>query len=495
MKKQNINTSSEQGAGLNITRYLTLLNNNIKFICAVVIITSLGGFVTSYLIPKKYQATSTISIEENIISNLVEGIAITSSAESKVRLLELQLLSRNILMEVASILDMDLLANTPQKKEALILSIRKNTRIQYNKFRGFFSVTFLDANAVLARDFVNTLIRVYIEANTSEKRQESFDATTFLSEQIKIFQERIEKAQEAIDDYKTEQGMFLNLSEAVVQQQINSINQQLESITISKNKLLSQQHMQSDASLLAEQLRTKEADLRSAQAIYTKRHPIVQRLTLDIQGLKARLKEIQSDPTAQSSNTQYQGTQIELQALEETEVKLTKEKAQNIKNLETLPSIRTKMADLEQRKANEMLIYQKLVSRFGQSEVSKQMELQDKAVSFKIIDAAVTPTTFVFPKRFIFMLGGIIAGFGLGIGLVLLRSILRTRIYSAQDLAIYAVPVLAKLPVIIKPEILEKRERSNYIAMGITAVVILFVCLAAGMEFLGFTYIERLFPV
>ncbi len=495
MKKHDLKASSEQGSGLNIARYLTLLHNNIKFICIVVIITSLTGFIVSYLLPKKYEATSTISIEENIVSDLVEGIAITTSAESKIRLLELQLLSRNLITEVASILDMDLLADTEEKKEELFQSLRASTYISHNKKRGFFSVTFLHKDAVLARDFVNTLIRVYVETNTSEKRQESFDATTFLSEQIKIFQSRIEKAQQDIDAFKTEQSMFLTLSESVVQQKIISLDQQLESITIEKNKLLSQQHMQSDSSILADELHKKEAELYSAQSIYTKRHPIVQRLTLDIQGIKKRLEDLEKNPPSQSSNTQFKATQIELKALEEKEQSITSERDKNIKNLELLPNIRTKLSDLEQRKANEMLIYQKLVSRFGQSEVSKQMELQDKAVSFKVIDAAVTPTSFVFPKRYLFMIGAIIAGFGLAVGLIIARSILRTRIYSAHDLNIYTVPVLAKLPVIIRPELLRKRERHNIVAMLITACVIALICIAAGMELLGLTYIEAIFPV
>ncbi len=495
MKKHDIRVSSDQGSGLNIARYLTLLHNNIKLICVVVILCSIIGFVVSYLVPKKFQASSLISIEESIVSDLVEGIAITTSADSKIRLLELQLLSRNTLTQVASLLDMDLHATTAAQKEALILSLRRNIYISHDKKRGFFSVTFLDPNAILARDFVNTLIRVYVEANTSEKRQESFDATTFLSEQIKIFQDRIDKAQQDIDAFKTEQGMFLNLNESLTQQEINTLDEQLENLAITKNKLLSQQHMQSDSSLLAEELRTKEAELRSAQSIYTKRHPIVQRLNLDIKGLKARLEESKQISQDQSVNAQFQGTQIELAALEEREKNIKKERERNIKNLEKLPAIRTQMADLEQRKANEMLIYQKLVSRFGQSEVSKQMELQDKAVSFKVIDAAVTPATFVFPKRYLFMLGGIFAGFALGIGLVIARSILRTRIYSAHDLNIYTVPVLAKLPVIIKPELLRKKERSNYIAMGITASVILLVIIAAAIEFLGLPHIEKVFSI
>ncbi len=494
MIKHSITHSSNANAGLNLGRYITLINNNIKFICITVIITSLIGFVVSYLVPKKFQASSTISIEENIVSDLVKGIAITSSAKSKVRLLEVELLSRNMLLEVASLLDLDLMAQTHEQKENLVLKLRQSTFIEHDNRRGIFSVSFQDNNAVIARDFVNTLIRVYIETSTSEKRQESFDATSFLSDQIEIFQTRIQTAQEAIDKFKAEQGIFLSLNESFIQQKINGINQQLDSIRIEKNRLLSEQHMLSDASKLAEELYSKENELRNAQAIYTQKHPIVQRLTLDVEALTKRLKEEQSKPTSESVNTAFQGAQIELKSLEETEKNLLVELDENLKNLELLPAIRTQLSDLEQQKSNEMSIYQKLVGRFGQSEVSKQMELQDKAVSFKVIDAAVTPSTFVFPKRFIFMIGGIIAGFGLAVGLIIARSILLPKIYTAEDLHAYAVPVLVKLPEIVQPEVLAKKRKVNIIVIAITLCIISAVCAAAAIEFLGFTFIERFFP-
>ncbi len=494
MKKHSITHSSDANAGLNLGRYITLINNNIKFICTVVIVTSLMGFVVSYLIPKKFQASSTISIEENIVSDLVKGIAITSTAESKVRLLEVELLSRNMLLQVASLLDLDLMAQTSEQKEKLVLALRKSTLISHDNKRGIFSVSFQDKDAVIARDFVNTLIRVYIETSTSEKRQESFDATSFLGDQIEIFQTRIQTAQEAIDKFKAEQGLFLSLNEGFIQQKINSINQQLDSIRIEKNKLLSEQHMLSDASKLAEELHAKENELRDAQAIYTQKHPIVQRLTLDVTALKKRLEEEQNKPVSESVNTAFQGAQIELVSLEETEKNLLMELDENLKNLELLPGIRTQLSDLEQQKANEMTIYEKLVGRFGQSEVSKQMELQDKAVSFKVIDVAVTPSTFVFPKRFIFMIGGIIAGFGLAIGLILARSILLPKIYTVEDLQAYAVPVLAKLPEIIQPEVLARKRKNNIIVIAITFCVVGAICAAAVLEFLGFTFIERFFP-
>ncbi len=489
MKKHRTSQLESENTSLNLGRYINILADNIKFISIIVIIMSITAFVASYLIPKKYNASSSISVEENIVSDLVQGIAITTSLEAKIRLLEVQLLSRNVIMQVASLLEIDLDANTAQEKEILTRTLRDNISIRHDKRRGVFYINFIDSNPVVARDFVNTLIRVYIEQNTSEKRKESFDATDFLGNQIDIFQARIDEAQKNIDTFKSEKGLFLSLDEGFLQQQISTLDKQIESIAIQKNKLLSERYLLSDSSKIMEELREKERQLHDAQAIYTSKHPILRRLTVEVENAKKRLEQAQT--STESVNPQYQSIQIELKSLEETEESLTKERNENLKNLEALPAIKTQLRELEQAKHNENIIYQQLVSRFGQSEVSKQMELQDKSVSFKVIDSAVTPTDFIFPKRHIVMLGGIVAGFALAISILIGLSFLQPKIHSAEELSRYSVPVLVKLPIISKPEALAKKRFVNFVFIFITTMVIAFVCAAAALEFLGIRYIER----
>jgi hypothetical protein len=138
-----------------------------------------------------------------------------------------------------------------------------------------------------------------------------------------------------------------------------------------------------------------------------------------------------------------------------------------------------------------MRIYEQLVARFGQSEVSNQMELQDKAVSFRVIDAAVTPTAHIFPKRYLWMIGGIMLGFVLAGAVVLGNDLLRGKIRSAHDLNVYALPILIKLPSIAPPDTLARQNRSTFTAAAVTVCLLLLICAAAAMEFLDLPYIEK----
>lgn len=472
-------------------RYITLLLANVRFICIVVAITSVAACIVSYVVPKQYMAECTVSIEQNIISDLVKGIALTPSADSKMRLLNVYLRSRNLLEQIISTLDMDLLVRTPQKKEALIQSLQDRIGISHNERRGVFTITFKDRDPMLASDFVNTMTRLYIEENTAEKRKESYDATMFLRQQIAVFEDRITKVQLDIDNFKAQKGMYLGLNEQLLRQQIQTLEQRLELSTIRKNELIAKQLLLSDTSVLADQLRAKELALQSARATYTERHPVVKRLMLETKGLKELIAQSEKNPTRPVSSAEYQTIQVELQSIAEMEANLANTLTERTKDLEELPAVRTELSEMEQKKAHEKRIYDQLVDRLSKATISKDMEIQDKGVSFRVIDSAIPPNIPVFPKRYLFMIGGIVGGFGLAVGIVLANDILRGKIRSSHDLRAYNIPILIKLPNTVNPAVLSRQKRVTSAFVLLTACLLLIICAAAAIEFLHLPYIER----
>ena len=252
-------------------RLLSLASSSLTLICLTAVSLTLAGVILSYALPKKYEASSTVFIEQNVINDLVKGIAITPSIEAKLRILKVSMLSRAMLLAVAGDLDMDLDARDPAREEAMLQSMRTNADVRQDEKRGLFFITYTDANPVLARDFVNTITRRYIEESTASKRKESFEATSFLENQIKIFQGRIENAQQAIDRFKTEKGMYLGLNEHLLREEIRDQEQRLENIRIQKNEQLVKVRLFSSQARLNEELEQKEQTLRGLLAMYTEK--------------------------------------------------------------------------------------------------------------------------------------------------------------------------------------------------------------------------------
>lgn len=473
-------------------RYYTLFTANIKACCGILVACSLCAVILSYSLPKRYQAMSTIAVEESVISELVKGIAITPSMESKLKQLHAHLLSRNLLLKVASALDMDLHVTTAEAQEMLITKLRNNISIDRDEKKGLFYISYVDTDPGLASDFVNTMTRVYIEENTASKRAESTTASDFLAKQVEEYQKRIESAQLAIDAFKSEKGMHLGVNEPFLRQQIKGIEQQLEELRILRSEMEAKRKLYLDQAQNRERLREKEFALQTLLAAYTERHPAVVKMKKDIEALKASIeKEHDAEAPGTAHSAEYQLVTVELKSIAEKEKNLTMELAENRKELQELPAIRTELDELEKRKEKETSLYEQLVARLGQSEVSKQMEMQDKSVSFRVIDAAVPPMAHTSPKRYLIMLAGIVCGGALAGAWLVGNDVLRGKIRSAKDLERFGVRVLTRLPK-LPPKNKFRESRAVVLTVGATVAVILLVIFLAGVEFLNLPYVEKL---
>src|SRR4030067_551064 len=62
----------------------------------------------SYIMPKTYEAKSTVFIERNVIKNLVQGMVVTPSLEERLRVLTYAIMSRHMLVKVINAMDLHL---------------------------------------------------------------------------------------------------------------------------------------------------------------------------------------------------------------------------------------------------------------------------------------------------------------------------------------------------------------------------------------------------
>lgn len=480
------NGGKQSSEGLDLKRYVVLLRENTITFCVVAVIITVLGTVVGYVLPKKYQASSTVSIEQNVISDLVKGIAITPSLEAKMRILKVSVLSRRMLLQVIRDLDMDL--NTKgEALEQLIETTRSNVEIGHEEKKGLFYIRYTDKSPTRARDFVNTLTRRYIEESTASKREESYEATRFLSDQIAVFQKRIDAAQQAIDAYKSEKGMILSLNENILREEIKETEHRLEQTRIHKNERLAQLNILEGSSGGGGRLAEKEAAYKAMLRSYTEQHPDVIRARNELEALRAA-----PGGGSNRKGLEYQKIKVELESLNDIE-RLQQELIEKDKKLlQELPAAQTELHVLQQARQNETLIYEQLVSRYGQSEVSKQMELQDKAVSFRIIDPAIIPVTHKTPNRPLIMLGSIICGMVVAAGGIFAHDLLIRRVRSVEDVTALGCRILGVLPRI------ETLQDATILRHRRTAVAVLFiVCLCVGglaaAEFSGFNGVDSLF--
>ena len=127
-----------------------------------------------------------------------------------------------------------------------------------------------------------------------------------------------------------------------------------------------------------------------------------------------------------------------------------------------MPADKKKLTDMMRERNTYRRIYENLLGRLGQAEVSKQMELEDKGTNFRIVDRAVMPLNPVSPDRIKMILLGILAGIAAGMGVVLLLEHFDNSIKDVDTLKTeFNYPVFAVIPRIVTQEDVNKDKKFN----------------------------------
>ena len=220
---------------LDYKKYLNLIKRDkkISIITALTIMTLVT--ITCYLLPNKYEATSTVFIEKSVIAELIKGLAVTPSVEDKIKALTYVMNSRTLITKVID--ELNFKAASEAEQEKLIKKLQENTQIKIKDREGLFIISFQDKNPKVARDYVNTLVRKYIDDNLSSKREESYGATQFLSEQLSTFRDKLLKTEELVNEFKRGAGSIATMDPSTLLKDINDSQQRADELKIRQAQL------------------------------------------------------------------------------------------------------------------------------------------------------------------------------------------------------------------------------------------------------------------
>lgn len=474
-------TSSE----LDFKKYLNLINRKKRLFAVIALTIMTLAVIISYVLPKKYAAESTVFIEKNVVTDLVKGIAVTPSMEDSLKVLTHTLSSRTLLLKVVNELDLNVSLKSDAEIEGLIKQLQYMTYVKVKDKEGLFTIAFQHEDPRFARDYVNTLVRVYIEENISSKRGESYGATKFLSEQITTFKEKKDKAEAAVNKFKSDKGGMVNLDEGRLLQDISNAQQKLYDLQLRRRLLEGQKSFaKTGVDPLQGRLAALQKRLEELHVEYTDKYPEVIKTKAEIEAAQEQLKARHGMNFAIPLDPQeLMKLETELAAIRESEKSLQGNIAANQNMLSSVPAAKADLEKLEAEKENQKTMYDQLFARHDQSEVSKQMELQDKSTTFRIVDPAVTSSKPVSPNRVKIMLMGIVAGLAGGLGFLLLLDYLDHSVKMVGSLKSFGLPVLAVIPLVKSNEAIEQERKKDmrlyYVSGGYFSVIFAIVVIEA----------------
>ncbi len=529
-----------------LEQYLRIIHNRrYLFLVIAILVTTLVA-VFAYGLPKKYQADSIVFIEKNVISNLVKGLAVSPDMREHIRVLHYALSSRELISRVLTEMDSDIFTKSKSEQQAFIEKLKERTGIRV-RGQELFTVSLIDKDPAFAQTYVNTLVGKYVEENTSSKREETYGANRFLSEQIDLFKNKLDAAEDVIIEFRKKNGIYFSLDEKTVLEEIKKFNMDIEELTLTletlehRRKVLRRQlktlspttetvEMFSSLGMFDDptgsgnpEIAEKEAQLKQLLIRYTENHPEVVMLKADIEALKKisveeeALQDLTGDGVTEDSLTAFGGDNMEpgsmssmpnpvyqqveqeiltvgaeIATLKAKKGSLQKLVSKREESLREIPENRKELGVLVQERDSAKQIYQELLKRMSQSEVSKQMEIGDKSATFRVVDPALFPETPVSPNMLRMLLLAIVAGLGCGFGVVFLLDLLDSTIKSPHQMEALGIKVLAFIPS-IDDGVTEARVRKKDIllySLGSLYYVIFLALLAC--EFMHINIMDHL---
>ena len=492
----------EHAQPFDIKRYLAIILRR-KYLALSVGLAALSILTWgSFVLPKAYEASSTVFVEKSsMINPLIQGLGIASNMEERLRTIKDSITSRNILERVIKKLGLDAKAKNPAQYEGLIEDVRKNLDIKVkvtNRETDLFTISYRGEDPRTVMNLVNTLVSEYIEENLGYRRTDAYGAYEFIQSQLLEYKKKLDESDRAIREFRERNPHMVPQSETTLLGRLEGFETaRIEAEIRLKELLRKRDNLQKQLSgekELTVAFITREGSpqarlnylnnqLMLLMTKYTDNYPEVIKAKSELEELKrqiahgkeSRVEESGSEtsgmnPIYQQLKEEFTKTDAELESLRARAVELSRQQqaAQGI--LGRMPKEQEEWSKLQRDRNVYQKIYDDLLQKLENARVSKDIELTDKTTTFRIVDPAVLPSYPVKPDRVKMILLGIFLGIASGIGTALGLEYLDPAFKDEDSIeSKLKLPVLVTIPrmVIEADELTAKRlNRRVFLASG-----------------------------
>ena len=115
--------------------------------------------------------------------------------------------------------------------------------------------------------------------------------------------------------------------------------------------------------------------------------------------------------------------------------------------MQASPVVEQQLKEMTRSYQSALDFYNELLKKSNNSEMAKDLQHQQEGEQFRVLDPPSLPDKPSFPRKSIFLGGGLAAGFAMGVGILGLIAISDKAIYTEREVELcLRVPVLGLIP-------------------------------------------------
>lgn len=407
---------------IDLRKLFSVMGEQKKVIIPIIVLCTVIAIIVAFVLPKSYQSNTLVRIKSSNnsamsgMAAMAAGFGIDvggSSSASPENYIEL-MKSREVIQPIIDGLDMD-----EEKKEKMTTDgfIKSNLEITNTKKTDLINITAYGKTPEEAQMISQSVADNFLTLMTKLNKEGNSSTINFLNDRMAIAKEEMETAENKLQAYQQEKGIYspddqakalidrlsaydTNIAQLEAQEQANSaklqdVTGQLEQ---QNSSLLEYNISDNDAIMnLRTAIVNKQVELVGLQQRYTEEHPDVIQAKQELAELKRSLdREIQSAVNSKSATlTPVQGNLLMEKVQTETAKAVTsasldalKSKQQEAEgNISTLSADSVEYMRLLRDKNITSEVYTNLVKAYENTRIQEAQESMD----IQIIDAANLP--------------------------------------------------------------------------------------------------------
>lgn len=448
---------------------------------------------------KTYEAATMILVQpQRVPINYIKSV-VSSGIGERISTISQQVLSRSNLEQIIE--QFGLYENSSGiYQEEKIEALRKQIKVKIENSRGgseAFSISFTGSEPERVMRIANTLASYFMDENLKVREAQAIGTSEFLDSELEKTKKRLEEKEQKVAAFRAKylgglpDELESNLrtldrmqkevtDKAMLLREVNTSISQLDS-QISSMAATGGSGTGGDDFLSFDLEESEEGDDSAVQAAqekydalllrYTEKHPDVKKLKSIIEKLKQKLeaaKEEEELPSAESKEDilpdmgmdpvaplKAQRAQLVAEANNiQAEVSAIQEKMKiYAQRVEDTPKRELELQSLTRDYSNIQDVYNSILDRKLEAELSVNMEKKQKGEQFRILDHARLPEKPISPNVKMMFLLSIAGGLGLGGGILFLKELLTFSVIRRDDQidTLLGLPILASIPPLEKP--------------------------------------------
>ncbi len=460
--------------------------------------------IVAIALPPVYRSKATILIEQQHIPMDLVKSTVVSFADERIRQIEQKLMTIDNLNKIMEKFNLYPEERKVVNPSILAESFRKNTILELinadvigngrnSKATLAFTLSFDHKVGVVAQKVANELVTLFLDENIRSRTQRAEESTKFLEEEAEKVKLEIQRIENQIAEYKQKYSGSLpellpvNMASiARIENSLQQLEMQEKMLTERRINLHNQiattspivdSRMMPDnkSSKIIESRASLEAEYEDLSEKYSSTHPDVKALKRKLDGLKGKKDDPNiNNPAYLQLQSELNIASVELTSISQQRTNLNDQLKKLEVNVSQTHQVERGYYDLMRDLENHKAKYTELKAKFLEAKLSQNLEAEQKAEKFSLIEPPRVPEKPEKPNRLKILFLGFVLSVGGGLGAGLLAEMMDNSIRSHNVLTrLTGTEPLVVIPYIQNGDDLArtKRNKMNFALLGLFLLV------------------------